>query len=180
MCKSRPRLSPAQNLAEDISVRDLYEVFKDNVGPVMSCRVARDPRTNKSRGYGFVHFENDADVEKALKLSGLELGGNIIEVQQYLRKTERATAETRFTNIYVKSLPASVDTNDKFVELFSQFGAVSAVGDVQGTHGATRPLSSLLATAAPLCCSPDHQVGVDVRQRDGQVQGLWLHQLREA
>jgi len=114
-----------KNLAEDISVRDLYEVFKDNVGPVMSCRVARDPRTNKSRGYGFVHFENDADVEKALKLSGLELGGNIIEVQQYLRKTERATAETRFTNIYVKSLPASVDTNDKFVELFSQFGAIT-------------------------------------------------------
>lgn len=113
-----------QNLPNALTERDLYELFRDAVGPVMSCKVARDPRTGESRCYGFVHFENDNDADDALKLSGKVIGEQTIEVVPFVRKAERPTAEKMFTNVYVKNLPDSVD-NEKIVELFSKFGKVT-------------------------------------------------------
>ncbi len=51
------------------------------IGPVASARVITDRETGRSRGFGFVEFENDEDNQKAIdELNGKELDGRPINV----------------------------------------------------------------------------------------------------
>lgn len=53
----------------------------EQVGPVVSARVVTDRETGRSRGFGFVEFENDEDNQKAIdQLNGKELDGRPINV----------------------------------------------------------------------------------------------------
>lgn len=53
----------------------------EQVGPVVSARVITDRETGRSRGFGFVEFENDDDNQKAVdQLNGKELDGRTINV----------------------------------------------------------------------------------------------------
>ena len=53
----------------------------EQIGPVVSARVITDRETGRSRGFGFVEFENDADNQKAVdQLNGKELDGRTINV----------------------------------------------------------------------------------------------------
>lgn len=53
----------------------------EQVGTVASARVITDRETGRSRGFGFVEFENDADNQKAVdQLNGKELDGRTINV----------------------------------------------------------------------------------------------------
>lgn len=53
------------------------------VGPVTSARVVMDKMTGRSKGFGFVEYENDADAQAAVdKLNGSELDGRKITVQE--------------------------------------------------------------------------------------------------
>jgi len=53
----------------------------EQVGPVVSARVITDRETGRSRGFGFVEFENDDDNQKAIdQLNGKELDGRSINV----------------------------------------------------------------------------------------------------
>jgi len=54
-----------------------------SVGPVTSARVVMDKMTGRSKGFGFVEYENDADGATAVtKLNGSELDGRTITVQE--------------------------------------------------------------------------------------------------
>ena len=54
-----------------------------SVGPVVSARVVMDKMTGRSKGFGFVEYENDADATNAVtKLNGSELDGRTITVQE--------------------------------------------------------------------------------------------------
>lgn len=53
----------------------------EQIGPVVSARVVTDRETGRSRGFGFVEFENDEDNQKAIdQLNGKELDGRPINV----------------------------------------------------------------------------------------------------
>ena len=53
----------------------------EQVGPVVSARVIMDRESGRSRGFGFVEFENDDDNQKAVdQLNGKELDGRTINV----------------------------------------------------------------------------------------------------
>lgn len=53
----------------------------EQVGPVASARVITDRDSGRSKGFGFVEFENDADNQKAIdQLNGKELDGRTINV----------------------------------------------------------------------------------------------------
>lgn len=57
------------------------EAFFATVGPVKSARVITDRDTNRSKGFGFVEFEDEANNQKALdELNGKELDGRAINV----------------------------------------------------------------------------------------------------
>ncbi len=53
------------------------------IGPVKEVRVVMDKMTGRSKGFGFVEYENEADAATAIeKLNGSELDGRKITVQE--------------------------------------------------------------------------------------------------
>lgn len=60
---------------------DSLKAFFEQIGPVVSARVITDRESGRSKGFGFVEFENDADNQKAVdQLNGKELDGREINV----------------------------------------------------------------------------------------------------
>ena len=70
------------SLAYSVTDAELEEFFA-SVGQVASARVIIDRDTNRSRGYGFVEMENDADAKAAIdQLNGKELNGRPVVVNE--------------------------------------------------------------------------------------------------
>jgi len=62
----------------------------EQVGPVAQAKVITDRETGRSRGFGFVEFENDNDNQKAIdQLNGKELDGRTINVSLARPKADR-------------------------------------------------------------------------------------------
>lgn len=60
---------------------DSLKAFFEQVGPVASARVITDRESGRSKGFGFVEFENESDNQKAVdQLNGKELDGRSINV----------------------------------------------------------------------------------------------------
>lgn len=72
------------------TTEDSLKAFFEQVGPVASARVMTDRETNRSRGFGFVTFENEADNQKAIdQLNNQELDGRAINVSLAKPREER-------------------------------------------------------------------------------------------
>ena len=64
----------------------------EQIGPVKSARVITDRETNRSKGFGFVEYENDDDNQKAVdQLNGKELDGRTLNVSLARPREERPT-----------------------------------------------------------------------------------------
>lgn len=62
----------------------------EQIGPVASARVITDRDSGRSKGFGFVEFENDDDNQKAIdQLNGQELDGRAINVSLARPKEDR-------------------------------------------------------------------------------------------
>lgn len=60
------------------------------IGPVTSADVATDRDTGRSRGFGFVEMENEADANTAIqRLNGTQLDGRSLTVNEAKPRTER-------------------------------------------------------------------------------------------
>ena len=63
----------------DDEMRDLFQTH----GAVLSARVITDRETGRSRGFGFVEFENGEDADKAMQaLDGKDMGGRPLRVNE--------------------------------------------------------------------------------------------------
>jgi len=70
------------NLSYSTTQDSLSQAFSQ-AGAVSSATVVTDKMTGRSRGFGFVEFENDADADKAIEmLNGKELDGRQITVNE--------------------------------------------------------------------------------------------------
>ena len=70
----------------DDSLRACFE----QVGPVASARVITDRDSGRSKGFGFVEFENEDDNQKAIdQLDGKDLEGRTISVGLARPKEDR-------------------------------------------------------------------------------------------
>lgn len=68
---------------------ELKELFAAH-GTVASATVVRDRESGRSKGFGFVEFENDEEGKKAQEaLTGTEVGGRTITVDVARPKEER-------------------------------------------------------------------------------------------
>ena len=64
-------------------------MFKE-FGEVTEAVIIMDRMSNRSKGFGFVTFANDADAEKAISaLDGKEMGGKNIKVNVAKPREER-------------------------------------------------------------------------------------------
>ncbi len=77
------------SLAWGTTDESLNEHFA-SIGPVASAKVITDRESGRSRGFGFVEYENDADADAAVeKLNGTELDGRTIAVSEARQREER-------------------------------------------------------------------------------------------
>ncbi len=63
-----PLCAPAQNLDKDIDNKALHDTFSA-FGNILSCKVALDA-AGQSKGYGFVHYEQDDSAAMAIQKVG--------------------------------------------------------------------------------------------------------------
>ena len=69
---------------------DSLKAFFEAVGPVSSARVITDRESGRSKGFGFVEFENEDDNQKAVdQLNGKDLDGRAIAVSIARPKEDR-------------------------------------------------------------------------------------------
>ena len=64
-------------------------------GEVISATVQTDRNTGKSRGFGYVHFNDPKAVEKALEMNGQEIDGRAINVDRSSPPDPSQTREKR-------------------------------------------------------------------------------------
>ncbi|MDD5099040.1 MAG: RNA-binding protein [Candidatus Colwellbacteria bacterium] len=68
---------------------ELKEAFSE-AGEVASATVIMDRASGRSKGFGFVEFENDADADKAIEMfDGKDMGGRTINVNEARPMEER-------------------------------------------------------------------------------------------
>ena len=77
------------NLPYSRSDSELETRFADH-GTVVSAVVIRDRETGRSRGFGFVEMENEAQAEAAQKaLDGLDLEGRKLRVNEAQARAQK-------------------------------------------------------------------------------------------
>jgi RNA recognition motif-containing protein len=70
------------NLSYGVSDDNLREVFKA-FGAVSSAKVITDKYSGRSKGFGFVEMENDAEANAAIEqLHGAEIDGRAVKVNE--------------------------------------------------------------------------------------------------
>lgn len=122
---------------DDAKLRTLFEAY----GTVTSCAVMKD-ETGKSKGFGFVAYENPEDAEKAVEdlnestIPESELKLTVCRAQ---KKAEREAELSRVyeqlkaermqryagVNLYVKNLDEKVD-NEELKRTFQQYGPITS------------------------------------------------------
>ncbi|CEP03425.1 hypothetical protein PBRA_003185 [Plasmodiophora brassicae] len=113
-----------KNLDQGIDHKALYDTFS-MFGNILSCKVAMSPN-GESLGYGFVHYENEESALKAIaKVDGMVISGSNVQVARWKPRSERSGDANKFTNIYVKGLPDSVDS-EGLRAMFERYGPVTS------------------------------------------------------
>jgi RNA recognition motif-containing protein len=81
------------NLSWDATDEALTELF-EAYGKVRSCRIVKDPYTQRSKGFGFIEFENEADALAAVNaLNEKDFLGRPLRVSQ--ARTEGSRGDDR-------------------------------------------------------------------------------------
>jgi RNA recognition motif-containing protein len=76
------------NLVWDANQDDLYNLFKE-FGNVARAQVISDRETGRSRGFGFVEMDNDAEADNAIAgLNGQAFKGRNLTVNEARPRTE--------------------------------------------------------------------------------------------
>lgn len=128
-----------KNLHKDIDHKALYDTFSAS-GNILSCKVVTDD-TNKSKGYGFVHFETKEAAEKAIsKVNGMMLNDQKVFVGPFVARKERLKStdgEQKYTNIYVKNIKEGV-TEEQLKTLFQEYGTITNAAIMSDGNGKSK------------------------------------------
>jgi RNA recognition motif-containing protein len=77
------------NLVWDANQDDLYALFQEH-GKVTRAQVIMDRETGRSRGFGFVEMENDAEADKAIEaLNGVDFRSRPLTVNEAKPREDR-------------------------------------------------------------------------------------------
>lgn len=124
---------------------DDFEIFEffSQCGKVRDIRLIRDQRSNKSKGVGYVEFENPQSVMNALALNGIAFKGQPLLVQASMAEKNRLAQQAK--NVAAASAmmggaaePAALNklivselhhnfTADDVREVFSPFGEIASI-----------------------------------------------------
>ncbi|KAL1919818.1 uncharacterized protein VTP21DRAFT_1749 [Calcarisporiella thermophila] len=116
-----------KNLDPSIDNKALHDTFSA-FGNILSCKVAMEE--DRSKGYGFVHYETAEAAENAIKhVNGMLLNDRKVYVGHHVPRRERIAKieelKSRFTNVYVKNLDTEM-TDEQFREMFAKYGSITS------------------------------------------------------
>nr|KJB79362.1 hypothetical protein B456_013G046000 [Gossypium raimondii] len=149
-----------KNLSESTSDDDLKTIFGE-FGLITSAVVMREP-DGKSKGFGFVNFENTDDAARAVEsLNGKKFDDKEWYVGKAQKKSEReldlklqfeqsmkeAADKFQGANLYVKNLDDSI-SDEKLKELFSQYGTITSYKVMRDPSGISKG-SGFVAFSTP-------------------------------
>ncbi len=84
------------NLPHSTTESELRNLFEAH-GPVEKVTLVTDRDTGRSRGFGFVEMTNADEADKAIAaLSGTDLGGRTLTINEAKPKAERPRGGSRF------------------------------------------------------------------------------------
>merc|ERR1712087_489765 len=93
-----------KNLHESIDNKTLYDTFSV-FGNILSCKVVIDKESQKSRGYGYVHYVDDKSAKKAIEgVNGMTISDRKVHAELFKPREERIKSY-KYTNVYVKYIP---------------------------------------------------------------------------
>lgn len=136
-----------KNFSTEMTNDKLMEVFKP-YGEISSAVVMIDEE-GKSKGFGFVAYENHEDAETACDaMNGKEIDGNKITCCRAQKKAERAMelknkfeaqkieriSKYQGVNLYIKNLEDGID-DEKLRTEFSQFGTITSAKVMKDDKG---------------------------------------------
>ncbi|KAH0668086.1 hypothetical protein KY285_029292 [Solanum tuberosum] len=85
-----------RNLDKSIDIEALHDTFS-SFGHIPSCKIVTDSN-GRSKGYGFVQFDNDESAQSAIdKLNGMLINGKQVYVAHALRK-EKCLCKGNYSN----------------------------------------------------------------------------------
>eukprot|EP00475_Leptophrys_vorax_P022590 TRINITY_DN3076_c0_g1_i1.p2 TRINITY_DN3076_c0_g1~~TRINITY_DN3076_c0_g1_i1.p2 ORF type:complete len:642 (-),score=55.01 TRINITY_DN3076_c0_g1_i1:177-2102(-) len=149
---SQPRFTNCfiKNLDTEVSDDELAAKFRE-VGPITNAVVMRD-EAGKSKGFGFVNYEDPAHAQEAVdKLNNTPLGAKNVFVSRAQKKAEREQLlrkqyeekkmerlnKSQNTNLYVKNLEEAVD-DDLLRAEFAAFGTITSAKVMRDDKGNSR------------------------------------------
>ncbi|KAI8967589.1 hypothetical protein BDF20DRAFT_900199 [Mycotypha africana] len=127
-----------KNLDESVDDEKLKEMFS-KYGPITSAVIQKDEE-GKSKGFGFVNFENHEEAQKAVdELNETEQNGKTLYVARAQKKSEREEelrkqyeqakleklAKYQGVNLYIKNLDDDID-DEKLRQEFSVYGVITS------------------------------------------------------
>ncbi|KAI3726664.1 hypothetical protein L1987_66463 [Smallanthus sonchifolius] len=150
-----------KNLSESTTDEDLKKTFGE-YGAITSVVVMKDGE-GKSKGFGFVNFENaDAAANAVESLNGKKIDDKELYVGKAQKKSERefelknrfeqsvkeAADKYQGANLYVKNLDDTIDDDDKLKKLFSEYGTITSCKVMLDPNGNSRG-SGFVAFSTP-------------------------------
>ena len=114
-----------KNLDSEIDNKALHATF-ESFGTILSCKVVSDEDC-KSMGYGFVHYAEEKDADKAVnEVNGMLMNGKQVYVGRFERKERKLQSlQENFTNLYVKHFDPSV-SEDELRKYFEEYGEIES------------------------------------------------------
>jgi polyadenylate-binding protein len=165
-----------KNLDENVDDEKLKQIFTE-FGPIRSYIIMKDDQ-GKSKGFGFVNFENPEDAEKAvLGLHEKEVDGKVVFVGRAQKKSEReAELRSKFemikmehmtkyqgVNLYIKNLDDDID-DTKLRGIFDQFGTITSAKVMSDPKGQSKGFGFV-------CFSTPEEATKAVTEMNGKIVG---------
>ena len=85
------------NLPYRLRKQQFIDFFAD-CGDITDACIIKDKNTNRSKGFGFITFANESDMQSALSLDGVELEGRPLKINFANDKENDAFDATPATN----------------------------------------------------------------------------------
>ncbi|KAG2496116.1 hypothetical protein HYH03_005719 [Edaphochlamys debaryana] len=125
-----------KNLEKTIDAKALHDTFSA-FGRILSCKVATDAN-GVSKGYGFVHFEDQAAADRAIAtVNQKEIEGKIVYVGPFQKRGERPQGKDVYTNVFVKNLPAEIGDNE-LMKMAAEHGDVTSAVVMKDDKGGSK------------------------------------------
>lgn len=163
-----------KGLAPNIDNKTLYDTFS-LFGNILSCKVATDSQ-GKSLKYGFVHYEGDESAQAAItKVDRKEIGGMVVSVTAFKSRKDRGgDGKSKFTNVYVKNIPTTMDEN-QLRNMFAVCGTIQSCYIAQDEKGASRGFGFInfsIPEEAQAACEQFNDFQTGFQFLDGKVKNM--------